>query len=222
MTHSDDDGLVLPPRLAPVHVVILPIFRSDDERGPVMEYCRRVQAELRAQVYDGQPVQVQIDERDLRGGDKVWHHIKRGVPVRLEIGPRDVQGDAVFVGRRDKGPKEKSGVPRAQFVTNVGQLLAEIQDNLFARAKALRTSATRTIDDLAEFKAFFTPKNVENPEIHGGIAMCHFSEGPDVEKLLGELKVTIRCLPLDAPDEPGKCIVSGRPSARRAVFAKAY
>jgi prolyl-tRNA synthetase len=222
MTHSDDDGLILPPRLAPTHVVILPIFRSDDERGPVMDYCRRVQAELKTQTYDGVPVQVQIDERDLRGGEKVWHHIKRGVPVRLEIGPRDVQGDAVFVGRRDKTPKEKSGVPRAQFVANIAQLLAEIQNNLFERAITLRKTATRTIDDLAEFKAFFTPKNAENPEIHGGIALCHFTESPEVQKLLADLKVSIRCLALDAPEEPGKCIFTGRPSPRRAVFAKAY
>ena len=123
MTHGDDDGIIVPPRLAPVHVVILPIFRNDEEKATVMDYCRRLEAELKAQQYDGESVRVQMDARDLRGGDKVWQHIKRGVPVRAEVGPRDVAGDAVFVGRRDKAVSEKAGVPRGQFVSTIGQTL---------------------------------------------------------------------------------------------------
>ncbi len=222
MTHSDDDGLILPPRLAPAHVVILPIYRNDDERATVLDYCRRVDKELTAQSYDGASVRVTVDSRDLRGGEKTWYHIKRGVPVRLEIGPRDVQSDAVFAARRDKPPKEKAGVPRAEFVANIATLLGEIQQNLFDRAKASRESATREIDDAKEFEAFFTPKNADNPEIHGGLAWCHFSEGPELAELLGKLKVTIRCVPSDGPAEPGKCFLTGRPSQRRGVFAKAY
>jgi len=222
MTHSDDDGLILPPRLAPAHVVILPIFRNDDERATVLDYCRRLEKELTAQGYDGAPVRVTIDTRDLRGGEKTWYHIKRGVPVRLEVGPRDVQSDAVFAARRDKPPKEKAGVPRAEFVANIATLLAEIQQNLFDRAKAAREAATRKIDDAKEFEAFFTPKNADNPEIHGGLAWCHFSEGPELAELLGKLKVTVRCVPSDGPAEPGKCFLTGRPSERRGVFAKAY
>jgi prolyl-tRNA synthetase len=222
MTHSDDDGLILPPRLAPAHVVILPIYRNDDERATVLDYCRRVEKELTAQSYDGAPVRVTVDTRDLRGGEKTWYHIKRGVPVRLEVGPRDVQSDAVFAARRDKPPKEKAGVPRADFVANIATLLGEIQQNLFDRAKASREAATRKIDDAKEFEEFFTPKNADNPEIHGGLAWCHFSEGPELAELLGKLKVTIRCVPSDGPAEPGKCFLTGRPSERRGVFAKAY
>jgi prolyl-tRNA synthetase len=222
MTHSDDDGLVLPPRLAPVHCVILPIYRNDDERRVVLEFAERVKREISAVQYDGRPVQVKIDDRDLRGGEKTWQHIKRGVPLRLEIGPRDVQGDSVFVGRRDRTPKEKAGVARAEFVATVAQTLAEMQQALFDRAVAFRNEHTRTIDDLGEFKSYFTPKNVDQPEIHGGIAMCHFHDGPDLKAVLDELKVTIRCIPTDAPEEPGKCIVTGQPSTRRAAFAKAY
>ncbi len=187
MTHGDDDGMIVPPRLAPAHVVILPIFRNDEEKATVMDYCRRLEAELKAQQYDGESVRVEMDTRDLRGGDKVWQHIKRGVPLRAEVGPRDVAADAVFVGRRDKS--EKAGVPRGQFVSTIGQTLAEMQTNLFQRALAYRKANTRKIDKLDEFKAWFTPKNAEQPEIHGGFALCHVSEGPDVEKILTDMKV---------------------------------
>ncbi len=222
MSHSDDDGLVLPPRLAPLHAVILPIYRSDDERATVLPYCESLKKELEAQQYDGAPARVKIDDRDLRGGEKVWQHIKRGVPLRLEIGPRDIQKDSVFLGRRDQAPKQKSGVPRGQFVATVADTLAGMQQALFDRALKLRESVTVRIDTLDEFTAFFTPKNEEKPEIHGGLALCHFVDCPEVQEKLKDMKVTIRCLPLDGPEEPGKCIFTGQPSARRAVFAKAY
>jgi prolyl-tRNA synthetase len=222
MTHSDDDGLVLPPRLAPTHVVVLPIYRNDEERRAVLDFAERVKRELTAQQYDGRAIAVKIDDRDLRGGEKAWQHIKRGVPLRVEIGPRDVQGDAVFVGRRDRTAKEKAAMPRADFVAGAAAILAEMQQSLFAKAKALREEHTRTIDSLAEFREYFTPKNADRPEIHGGLAMCHFVDGPELKKVLDELKVTIRCVPLAGVDEPGKCIVTGQPSQRRAVFGKAY
>ena len=141
MTHSDDDGLVLPPRLAPQHVVILPIFRSDDEKARVLEYCRKVAAELRAQRFHDAPVRVLVDERDERGGEKVWHWVKKGVPLRLEIGPRDMEKDAVFAGRRDRAPKDKQSVARTEFVAQIAATLQSIQDGLLARAKAFRERA---------------------------------------------------------------------------------
>src|SRR5262249_9861803 len=133
MTHGDDDGLIIPPRLAPQHAVIMPIFRNDEEKATVMDFCRRLESDLKAQQYDGRPVRVQIDARDLRGGDKVWQHIKRGVPLRMEIGPRDVASNSVFLGRRDKPISDKAGVPRDEFVANVGKTLEEMQSNLFQR-----------------------------------------------------------------------------------------
>jgi prolyl-tRNA synthetase len=226
MTHGDDDGIILPPRLAPVHVVILPIFRTDEEKSTIMNFCTQLEKDLKAQLYDNDPVRVQIDIRDLRGGEKAWQHVKRGVPIRLEVGPRDVAGDSVFMARRDKPPSEKAGAPRGQFVANIAATLAEMQNNLFQRALSYREANTRKIDKLDEFKAWFTPKNADAPEIHGGFALCHVSETPDVEKLLGDLKVTIRCLPvagaLAGCDEPGKCIFTGQPVQQRAVLAKAY
>jgi prolyl-tRNA synthetase len=227
MTHSDDDGLVLPPRLAPAHVVIMPIFRNDEERTTVMEFCQGLAQELKEQRFGGEPVRVLLDARDMRGGEKSWLYVKRGVPVRLEIGPRDVAGDAVFMARRDRAPNEKSGVPRGEFVAGIGKLLDEIQLNLLTRARKLRDDNTRVIDSREEFIRYFTAKNDEKPEIHGGFALCHYAEDPAVNQVLGDLKVTIRCLPLEGQAAggdagPGKCIFTGKPSPRRAVFAKAY
>jgi len=221
MTHGDDDGLVLPPKLAPAHVVIMPIYRNEDEKADVLAYCARLEQDLSAQTYAGEPVRVRIDNRDIRGGEKKWQWVKKGVPLRVEIGPRDVANAAVFVARRDVAEKGQSW-PREKLVHNVAKTLDEIQHALLARATKLRDDSTARIDSLAEFEKFFTPKNQENPEIHGGLAYSHFVESPEMDEKLTALKVTIRCIPLGAPKEPGKCIFTGQPSTRRGVFAKAY
>ena len=222
MTHSDDDGLVLPPRLAPWHAVILPIYRNDDERETVLAFCRALKAELSEQMYAGQELQVQIDDRDLRGGEKAWQHIKKGVPLRLEIGPRDVASGSICVLRRDQDVKAKTFTPRAELIAGITKTLDEMQDNLLAKAKAHREAHTKKIDSYAEFVAFFTAKNEQKPEIHGGFALAHWSEGDDVLAKLKELKVSARCIPLDGPKEAGTCIFSGRPSQQRVIFAKSY
>ncbi len=221
MSHGDDDGLIVPPRLAPQHVVLLPVLR-DDSASQVLEYCDRVKKELEAQTYDGAPVRVTIDKRDIRGGEKTWQHVKRGVPIRAEIGPRDMESDSCFVARRDQSPKEKKGIAREEFVATIGDTLADIQSTLFNRALQLREENTCTIDSLDDFNAYFTPENAEKPEIHGGLAMCHWSEDPAMHEVLKKLKVTVRCVPLEGNDEPGTCIFTGKPSTGRAVFAKAY
>jgi prolyl-tRNA synthetase len=220
MTHSDDDGLVLPPRLAPKHIVLLPVIRGEGEKAQVLEYCERVRKELATQSYDGEPIRVTVDTRDEGGGAKKWLHIKRGVPLIAEIGPKDIAKDSVFLFRRDTG--EKQGIERGKFVAEAGGLLTAIQANLFDRAKKFREAHTRPVTDLGDFKAWFTPKNEEKPEMHGGFALCHFTETPEVHELLKELKVTIRVIPIDLPDEPGKCIFTGAATTKRAVFAKAY
>jgi prolyl-tRNA synthetase len=222
MTHGDDDGLILPPRLAPAHVVILPIWRNDEERSTVLEYCNTLARELRSLDFHGESVRVKLDERDIRGGEKVWQHIKRGVPLRVEIGPRDVNAGGLLLGRRDRPPKDRADVTRDEFVATVTHTLDEIQQNLFDRALELRRSVTRRIDDWAEFEEFFTPRSAAKPEIHGGLAICHFAEGPEMDEKLKALKVTVRCVPLDAEEEPGTCIFTGRESRRRGIFAKAY
>lgn len=222
MTHADDDGMVMPPRLAPKHVVILPIYRNDEERTAVLDYCQSLRKESQSLTYDGRPLRVFVDDRDLRGGEKNWQHIKRGVPIRLEVGPRDVANNAVFMGRRDRGFKEKESIDRGQLLQTLPAILDDMQSNLFQRALELRSQNTHQIDSLDDFRAYFTPKNANKPEIHGGFAWCHWTESDEMNKILKELKVTVRCVPITDNDEGGTCIFTGRPSAKRAVFAKAY
>lgn len=223
MTHSDDDGLIVPPRLAPSHIVILPIIHSSDTSGEVLAYCKRLAEELSAISYYGRSIEVEVDLREGRGGEKVWSWIKKGVPVYLEIGPRDIASDAVFVGRRDKSRKERYGQSRAEFVQTVTDLLDAIQNNLFTRAKDFRDAHTKKIDSKDEFYQFFTPVNSDKPEIHGGFALCHWNGSAEVEELIKkDLNVTIRCIPLEGESEEGRCIITGEPSKQRVVFAKAY
>ena len=220
MTHSDDDGLVLPPRLAPKQVVILPIYRDGDQRTEVMQYAQSLRDELAAQQYAGLPIRVDIDDREMRGGEKKWHHVKRGVPIRVEVGPKDIEKGGAFVGRRDQ-PKN-FGMARSELVSQVSSMLGEIQQGLFDRAKQLRLDNTRTITNEADFRDFFTPSNPSSPEIHGGFAECHFADEQAIDPLLKELKVTIRCIPRDGNEAPGTCFATGRPADQKAIFAKAY
>ncbi|TWU50910.1 Proline--tRNA ligase [Rubripirellula tenax] len=218
MTHSDDDGLVLPPRLAPAQVVILPIYRDDEQRVEVLKYVESLKAELAVQTYAGAVIRVEIDDRDVRGGEKKWHHVKRGVPIRLEVGPKDMEKNSVFFARRDQ-PKSV-GMDRAELVSNIGTILAEMQQALFDAALKLRTENSKVITSEADFRAFFKSDNEDG--IDGGFAYCHFASEDEVEPLLKELKVTIRCIPRDGNDTPGTCFLTGKPAAKQAVFAKAY
>ena len=227
MAHSDDDGLVLPPRLAPAHVVIIPITMKADDPSAVMNYCQKLADDLRVYPFHGRHIEVEIDKRDMRGGDKVWSWIKAGVPIRVEVGPRDMANDAVFMARRDKAHNEKTSMPRAQFVQSITKLLDEIQANIFNRALTFRDSHMKTIDDKDAFESFFTPKNAVQPESHGGFAISHFCGEPEVEaKVKDELGVTVRCIPvrgqIPQADEPGRCVITGKPSPQRVVWAKAY
>ncbi len=224
MTHADDDGLVLPPRLAPKHVVIMPIFKTDEEKAKVLDYCRALEKEITGIPYAGEAIRVAIDARDLRGGEKAWQHIKKGVPVRVEVGPRDIGSDSVFVGLRTQSPKDKKAVARSEFVKNLAQTLAAMQQALYDKALAFQKEHTLRIDSLDDLKAYFTPtsKNEEKQEAHGGFALVHWVEDAETEKLLKEMKITHRCIPLEGPAEEGKCIFTGKPSSKRSILAKSY
>ena len=223
MTHSDDDGLVLPPRVAPAHVAIMPVLHKAESVESVLNFCQKLSDDLRQQRYHGRSVQVEIDDRDMRGGDKAWSWIKKGVPLRVEVGPRDIASDSVFVARRDKPHKEKTAVKRGEFVASIVQTLDEIQSNLLQRARGFREANTRSIDSMDDFEAFFTPLNAEEPEIHGGFALAHWSGDPAVEaQVKDKLGVTIRCVPIGEKPESGCCVFSGKPSTQRVVWAKSY
>jgi prolyl-tRNA synthetase len=225
MTHADDDGAIVPPRIAPSHAVILPVVPKPEHRTPVWEAADKLAEELRQQSYAGEPVTVEVDRRDLGGGVKNWEWIKRGIPIRIELGPRDLEKGTVALSRRDLPAKEKAFVPTTQVVQTLAAALEEIQNNLFSRAKTYRDQHTKEIYSKADFYDFFTPKNPERPEIHGGFALAHWSGDPEVEAQIKEdLKVTIRCIPFSSElrGEPGKCPFSGKPSKGRVVFGKAY
>lgn len=224
MTHSDDDGLVLPPRIAPKHVVIMPIYKSDEEKAKVLAYCKSLEKDIAASYYAEEKIRVTIDDRDLRGGEKAWQHIKKGVPVRVEVGPRDMAADSVFVGLRTAAPKDKKGIARSEFVKTLPQTLQDMQQALYDRALSFRDEHTVKIDSLEALKAYFTPqsKDESRQEAHGGFALVHWVEDAETEKLLKELKITHRCIPLDGPAEEGTCIFTGKPSKKRSILAKAY
>jgi prolyl-tRNA synthetase len=155
MTHSDDDGLVLPPRIAPEHVVLLPIHRSDEERAAVLEACRKLEAALAAARFADEPIRVKVDARDLRGGDKVWQHVKQGVPVRVEIGPRDLAAGAASVSRRDRGPKEREAVPLAELPMRLKPRWRDRCEALLSAKKRLQLERDAAVagafpDDCAE------------------------------------------------------------------------
>ncbi|MHA3770712.1 proline--tRNA ligase [Verrucomicrobiota bacterium sgz303538] len=222
MAHGDDDGVIIPPRIAPAHVVIIPVTPKEETRAAVLEAVNNLAAQLRSTLFHGEPVRVEVDARDIGGGTKSWEWIKKGVPVRVEIGPRDLEKGSVAVARRDRGPKEKEFLQTGEFVGRIAEILQSIQDNLLARATAYRDQHTVKIDSKEEFYAFFTPKNTEKAEIHGGFALAHWNGSAEVEEQIkNDLKVTIRCIPF-GEGEPGTCIFTGEPSAKRVIWAKSY
>ncbi len=215
MTHSDDNGLVLPPRLAPAHVVIIPVQRKGVDPAPVLAYCRQLREQLLEQRYGEDRLRVLLDERDMRGGEKSWEHIKKGVPIRLEVGPRDMESDSVFMGRRDREPRDKQGVPREQFLATVLGLLDEIQDGLLARARARRQAISAEVHSVDEFERFFAQ---ETP----GFAWCFAADDDSYAELLGRYKVTPRCIPVDDNEVLGDCIFTGQQGQRKIVFGRSY
>jgi prolyl-tRNA synthetase len=223
MTHSDDDGLILPPRIASAHIVILPILHKEEASEEVISYCKELAKNLQKIDYFGRPLSVTIDERKMRGGEKMWEWIKKGVPIRIEIGPRDIANQTVCVARRDKPHKEVFFLSPSKLVETVHTLLDDVHSNLYQKALSFRELNTRKIDSKEEFYQFFTPKNAQNPEIHGGFALCHWSGDPEVEEIVKrDLNVTIRCIPLEQEQEEGWCIITGKKSKQRVIFAKSY
>jgi prolyl-tRNA synthetase len=226
MMHADDDGLILPPRIAPTHIVIIPVTPKPDSRDAVLAAANDLAGKLRAIMWHNARLEVEVDGSDLGGGVKNWEWIKKGVPLRVELGPRDLESGNVAVTRRDEGVKAKQFLPTDGFVSQAGELLDAIQQNLFDRAVAFRDANTKVIDTKEEFYNFFTPENSAKPEIHGGFALAHWNGSAAVEEQIkDDLKVTIRCIPFDDPadpPEPGRCIITGEPSPRRVLWAKSY
>jgi prolyl-tRNA synthetase len=222
MMHSDDDGLVLPPRIAPTQIVILPITPKEETRARVLEACDNLALQLRGKMFADRLLEVEVDKRDLGGGAKNWEWIKKGVPIRVEIGPRDLESNSVAVSRRDQPVKTKQNMSIPEFVESAPETLMSIQENLLERATQFRDANTQKIESKKEFYDFFTPTNAAKPDIHGGFALAHWNGSGEVEaQIKRDLKVTIRVIPFGEA-ESGRCIFTGEPSARRVIWAKSY
>ena len=210
MTHSDDNGLVLPPKLAPIQIVIIPIYRKEEEKAQTLEFSNTLAVSLKEK-----GLSVKLDARDnYKPGFKFFEWEQKGVPVRIEIGPKDMANNQVVIKRRDTG--EKLFVSSASAVEKCNDLMIQIQKDLFEKAKKLRNDNTHIINSYDQFK-----EQIEKPT--PGFLVCHWNGKKETEaKIKEETKATIRCSPLDTPDDNGKCIITGEPSKKRVVFARAY
>lgn len=209
MAHSDDNGLVLPPKLAPIQVVIVPIYKSADGLKQITAKVEGIVEALKAK-----GISVKYDDRDTqKPGWKFADYELKGVPVRLAIGERDLQNDTVEVARRDTLTKET--VAAAGIEEYVAGLLEDIQQNIYKKALEFRNSKITKVDSYDEFKELLETKT--------GFFLCHWDGTPETEeRIKAETKATIRCIPFDSPEEEGKCMVTGKPSHRRVLIAKAY
>lgn len=209
MAHSDDEGLVLPPKLAPIQVVIVPIFRKGQAVEGINEQAEKIKKGLEAK-----GISVKYDDRDMQSpGWKFAEYELKGVPVRIAIGPRDLENGTVEIARRDT--KTKEIVSADSVVDSIPELLDNIQANIYNKALNFRSEHTTSVDSYEEFKKVLDDK--------GGFVMAHWDGSAETEeKIKEETKATIRCIPMDAQEEAGKCIYSGKPSKKRVLFARAY
>ena len=209
MAHSDNNGLVLPPKLAPIQVVMIPIYKGEEELRRITERLDGIASELKAR-----GISVKIDDRDnVRTGFKFAEYELKGVPVRLAMGPRDFTNGTIELVRRDT--LHKDTVSLEGLTDRIVSLLDEIQQNIYDKALKFREGMITRVDSYDEFKRVLDEK--------GGFILAHWDGTPETEaKIKEETKATIRCIPVDAPEESGVDMISGKPSSRRVIFARAY
>jgi prolyl-tRNA synthetase len=209
MAHSDDSGLMMPPRIAPLQVVIVPIYKGEEQKAQIGEKVQLLMQQLKAA-----GIRVKYDDNEnARPGWKFAEYELKGVPVRIALGARDLQNGVAEVARRDT--KEKAAVSLESLAAHVQSLLEEIQQNLYNRALAFRDEKTTNVDTWDEFVKVLDEKT--------GFISAHWDGTAETEEAIKEkTKATIRCIPLNNPKEEGKCILTGKPSMQRVLFARAY
>ncbi|MGF1455904.1 MAG: proline--tRNA ligase [Alphaproteobacteria bacterium] len=226
MTHADDDGLRLPPRIAPRQVVILPIDRNEETKAEVMAYAEKVAGILDGVSYDGARVRIKVDKRDLPTPEKKWEWIRKGVPVLLEVGPRDISEEKAAFARRDRMDEKKAILPVSEIASSLPDTLADIQSSLFNEALARQKARTRTdITTYDDFVAHFGKKGEGDDHSYQGMVgfvRAPWCADPASEAKLDALGVTVRCLPFDQPESLGPCVLTGEKATVEALFAKAY
>jgi prolyl-tRNA synthetase len=219
MAHADDDGLILPPRVATQQIVILPITPKEDSRQAVLDACHALAATLRHQLYQGDPLRVHVDTRDLNGGVKKWEWIKKGVPIRIEIGPRDIETRKLCVQRRDQPICAKEFSEKDEFIQRASDILAEIHGTLLTRATEFRDTNITACEDLTAFHHHWAQ---ENP----GWLYTPWAGTPEQEEELSKQhKITIRCLPLAGvklPETNNKCLLTDQETRVHALWGRSY
>lgn len=215
MAHSDDDGLVLPPKIATQQVVIQPIYKGMEQRDKVISFCQKLCKEIKATRFNDQKIRCIIDDRDMQGGAKTWDNIKKGYPIRIEVGMRDIDKNHLCIKQRDQSPKEKEFIDSSVFVETLPKRLQSIQDNIYKKALSFQQENTKKIVSLDEFIDYFKNKN-------GGFAISPWSEAAIDNEVLKELKVTPRNIPFDQDTPNEKCIFTGKDASHYVIFAKAY
>ncbi len=227
MAHSDDDGLVLPPRVATQQVVIIPVTPKDDTRDAVLEACHALADTLRStKSFHGDPIRAHVDTRDLQGGQKKWEWVKKGAPVRIEIGPRDIESRKVCLQRRDKAPTEKAFLDKEEFLQNVSGILQEIHDNLLARALEFRDANITVCNSAEEFDAHWQSES-ENP---GWLLTPWAGTASEEDIVSKQHKIAIRCLPVEdaglsaelLSEVAGTCFLTGKEKVSVAIWGRSY
>ncbi len=222
MTHADDDGMIMPPRLSPQHIVIIPHIRDEQNQDIIISYCENLIKDLSKLNYKDRKLEIILDQRDLKIGEKTWNWIKKGIPIRFEIGMREIRDNTIFISRRDNGDKSSIGYQEA--LDSILDILDNIQSSMYNKAYKFRDNHSVEIDNYEDFKNFFTTKRKDHSEITGGFAWAHFCGDLDWEKRINEdLGVTLRLIPFNTnPCNNEKCIFSGKKSVGRVLFSKSY
>ena len=220
MAHSDDDGLICPPRIASQQVIIIPVTPKEDSRDAIIDACEALATTLRHKDFHGEPLRVQVDKRDLAGGAKKWEWVKKGAPIRIEIGPRDLENRKVCMQRRDEDAFEKHFMDKEEFIRDCEDTLQEIQNEILRRATELRDSNISECSDLTEFEKHFTDPKNDQP---GWLITPWAGSNEEEETLSKKHKISIRCFPLDKQDgEEAPCLITGKPTKARAIWGRSY
>ena len=228
MTHADDDGMVVPPKIAPYQVVIVPVIKKPEDSEAIMAYINKLAAALKTQAPFAEKIRLKIDRRDKASVDKFWEWTRKGAPVICEIGMRDVEGNKVMVKERTKlgTPEGKQIVGFDEFVASVSSRLEQMQKDIFAKAKNRLEHNIRTdITDPAEFKKYFAESNVwieDNKQGKVAFVRGKWSGDPESESILKEMKITIRCIPFDQFGSEGICLLTGKPATMDVIYARSY
>ncbi|MDR0351199.1 MAG: proline--tRNA ligase [Puniceicoccales bacterium] len=215
MTHSDDDGLILPPKLAPLQVVILPIIHSESSKNEILKNCDELSQKMAEKIFNDKAIKIEIDDRDLRGGDKLWSWIKKGVPIIIEVGKRDIANESITYTRRDNLTKTSEKL--SNFIQDLPTILSSIQDSMFNKALAFREKNTIEMNSEKEFQEFFSNKNQAS-----GFAKSFWAGSKEIEeRIKKDLGVTLRCILQDSYNS-GKCPFTGNPNKHQVIWAKSY